>query len=373
MSAHEHWSDLRRTFSAETYERMLDNHALTDEQRQQIMKMRDRRARMEAETRFTEEQTKAYLRSRSKSSAALLAAREQMDAMRAPRDRATTHDLLHDLEVARSDYDRLSHEKSMSAELERVQQHLAELRAELGVPPPIQDVEEEEEDEEVIAAPPPPIDVIRPQVAGRVSDGPRGLRVLDAGVGGFPELVDSLVDDLVQFGVLRFELGSGSFMREKFVFLQYAGPNAGAVKRGRHVGQAAMVKEAMGGAHASMVFYDRDEMTTDNVLHRLLSIITADDGDFDLEQLRAMIDAQIAQAEAQADTVGDGGRHVLTAAEMRNHNFGAAECIRYVKAPAGPFNWLLLEPDASNLTRESSHATTRSCMTHAIMMLRFNV
>ena len=50
-TAHEHWEDLRRTFSAETYEQMLENHALTDEQRQQLMKMRDRRARMEAETR----------------------------------------------------------------------------------------------------------------------------------------------------------------------------------------------------------------------------------------------------------------------------------------------------------------------------------
>ena len=45
-----------------------------------------------------------------------------------------------------------------------------------------------------------------------------------------------------------FELGSGSFAREKYVFLQFAGPNTGAVKRGRHVGQAAIVKEAMGGA-----------------------------------------------------------------------------------------------------------------------------
>jgi Spy/CpxP family protein refolding chaperone len=52
-TAHEHWEDLRdmsRTFSAETYERMLENHALTDEQRQQLLKMRDRRSRMEAET-----------------------------------------------------------------------------------------------------------------------------------------------------------------------------------------------------------------------------------------------------------------------------------------------------------------------------------
>ena len=328
----------------------------------------------------------------------------------------TTHDVLEDLDTARAEFDRL-HETTMQDELARIQQQLVELRAELGLPPPIRDYDEDEDEDEDEdtdssedeadegAVPPPPIDVVRPQVAGHVSDGPRGLRVLGAGVGGFEELAESLVEDAVQFGVLRFELGSGSFMREKFVFLQYAGPQTGAVKRGRHVGQAAIVKEAMGGAHASMVFYDRIEMTTDNVLQRLLSIMTADDGDFDLDQLKAMIDAQIAKAAAAADVVGDGGRHVLTAAEMRHHgglppslpplflppalpascravppilllcyrstillyvnvqrclslgsacaDFGAVECIRYVKAAAGAFNWLLLEPDATNLTRES--------------------
>ena len=168
--------------------------------------------------------------------------------------------------------------------------------------------------------------------------------------GGFPELADSLVEDAVQFGVLRFELGSGSFMREKYVFMQYAGPSTGAVKRGRHVGQAAIVKEAMGGAHASMVFYDREEMTVETVLQRLLSIMTADDGEFSMEQLKAMIDEQIAKAAATVVDIGGDGRHVLSAAEMRNHDFGAMECIKYVKATAGPFNWLLLEPDATNLT-----------------------
>jgi hypothetical protein len=242
----------------------------------------------------------------------------------------TTHAVLEDLDTARAEFDRL-HETTMQDELARIQQQLVELRAELGLPPPIRDYDEDEDEDEDEdtdssedeadegAVPPPPIDVVRPQVAGHVSDGPRGLRVLGAGVGGFEELAESLVEDAVQFGVLRFELGSGSFMREKFVFLQYAGPQTGAVKRGRHVGQAAIVKEAMGGAHASMVFYDRIEMTTDNVLQRLLSIMTADDGDFDLDQLKAMIDAQIAKAAAAADVVGDGGRHVLTAAEMRHH------------------------------------------------------
>ena len=47
--AHEHWTDLQSTFSAQTYEKMLANHALTAAQRQQLMKMRDRRSRVEAE------------------------------------------------------------------------------------------------------------------------------------------------------------------------------------------------------------------------------------------------------------------------------------------------------------------------------------
>jgi hypothetical protein len=40
---------------------MLENHALTPEQRAQLMKMRDRRARLEAETRYTVEQSTSAL------------------------------------------------------------------------------------------------------------------------------------------------------------------------------------------------------------------------------------------------------------------------------------------------------------------------
>jgi hypothetical protein len=46
---------------AENYEKMLENHALTPEQRAQLMKMRDRRARLEAETRYTVEQSTSAL------------------------------------------------------------------------------------------------------------------------------------------------------------------------------------------------------------------------------------------------------------------------------------------------------------------------
>ena len=52
-----------------------------------------------------------------------------------------------------------------------------------------------------------------------------------------------------------------TFGREKFLFVQFTGPRASVVKRGRHVSQARLVEEAMGGAHLDIVFHERDDMT----------------------------------------------------------------------------------------------------------------
>jgi hypothetical protein len=133
----------------------------------------------------------------------------------------------------------------------------------------------------------------------------------------------------------------------RYVFVQYAGPAAPAVRRGRHVGQASFVKEAMGGAHATMVFSEPEDATVDAVLTRLLSIMTADDGEYSLADLKSLIEAQIAKAQLAADVGGD-GRHVRTAAEMANHDFGWRECLKYVASSHGPFNWLLVEPNVDN-------------------------
>eukprot|EP01051_Picozoa_sp_SAG22_P002461 SAG22_NODE_110_length_19679_cov_45.046527_13_plen_97_part_00 len=75
--------------------------------------------------------------------------------------------------------------------------------------------------------------------------------------------------DLTQFGLLKIALGGHAFSRDKYVFIQYTGERASAVKRGRHVSMAKQVEEAMGGAHLSLVFYDEAEMTVDGVLARL--------------------------------------------------------------------------------------------------------
>lgn len=220
-----------------------------------------------------------------------------------------------------------------------VHQENAALRAELGVAHPTED------GHHAAAAA-----VASPEEGPPAAEGlgPRGLEVLSMGVGGTSEMVLHLLDNRVQFGMLRFDVGSGTFMREKYVFIQYAGPRTSPVKRGRHVGQSSFVKEAMGGAHATMVVSDQADLTVDAVLSRLLSVITADDGNFSLDDLKAHIEAQIAKAAAACAI--ESHRRVLTAAEMKNHNYGWDVCLKYVTAPDGPFNWILMEPNPKKPT-----------------------
>ena len=56
-----------------------------------------------------------------------------------------------------------------------------------------------------------------------------------AGAGSVNEMVKSCDESRVMFALLRFDLGTGSFARTKWVFLHWNGESTSAVKRGRFV------------------------------------------------------------------------------------------------------------------------------------------
>lgn len=56
------------------------------------------------------------------------------------------------------------------------------------------------------------------------------LKVVAAGSAGVDELKQYVDDSTVSFAVVKFEFGSGSFKRNKFLFLHVNGENCSAVK-----------------------------------------------------------------------------------------------------------------------------------------------
>eukprot|EP01051_Picozoa_sp_SAG22_P002462 SAG22_NODE_110_length_19679_cov_45.046527_14_plen_156_part_00 len=78
-----------------------------------------------------------------------------------------------------------------------------------------------------------------------------------------------------------------------------------------------------------------------------LAIMSADDGEFSMHDLKAQMEAQLEAARrAQLATSSAAVHpHAKSAAEMTSHRFTWSECRKFVQDRDGPFNWMLLEPD----------------------------
>jgi len=93
-----------------------------------------------------------------------------------------------------------------------------------------------------------------------------------AGGGGVEELAKYLSDAEVLWAMLRFELGSGSFMRSKVVLVHFNGEDCPAVKRARSNSLINEVKNALRSSndgdnfHACIELKRADEVTAENVL-----------------------------------------------------------------------------------------------------------
>ena len=87
----------------------------------------------------------------------------------------------------------------------------------------------------------------------------------------------------VQFGVIRFVIGSGNFSRSKFCFVHVVGESVPVVKRGKHNSRKEEIMAAMQGSHTDLSFTSAAEVTTEAILTHMLSIITADEGEGELD------------------------------------------------------------------------------------------
>jgi len=93
------------------------------------------------------------------------------------------------------------------------------------------------------------------------SDKPGELPLLNAGSLSVPELVSSLKEDDLCFGLLRLGFGSGRFRRVKWVSLTWSGPSVGAVRRARAMQARASMKSKLGPVSVEMEVTSVDDLT----------------------------------------------------------------------------------------------------------------
>ena len=172
---------------------------------------------------------------------------------------------------------------------------------------------------------------------------------------GLEDLRGCLDPGRVMFGVIRFELGSGSFARSKYCFIHVVGESVGAMKRGKHNSRKEEIMEKMQGSHTDISFDSAEEVNLDTILTHMLSTIAADEGGsegkVDMEAFRKQLEEQMAKApepepepEPEAGAEGDGRPRKRTAVDL-GIDFGQA--LEHVRSQNGSLNWLLAEPDAA--------------------------
>ena len=191
--------------------------------------------------------------------------------------------------------------------------------------------------------------------------------------GSVDELVTSLDPAKVFFGLLRFDLGQGSFARTKYsfcrrailrsslttccrryVFIHWNGESSPAVKRGRWnatMGQALM--QIGMTPTVTIEFQDRADVTMEKVLTALQKACVNDgdigDSSFSIDKLKADFEAMLKKAESMNLEEVDPNK-LPTANDMKRKFTWeqAHKLVAQVGPPPGPFNWMLVRHDPAH-------------------------
>eukprot|EP00667_Euglena_gracilis_P016014 EG_transcript_16697 len=142
----------------------------------------------------------------------------------------------------------------------------------------------------------------------------------------------------VLWGLVRFSFGSGTFKRDKFIFVHFNGQNVGAVKRGKFTAQKGAVSTALGSCHSDLEISTVDDCTTDHFFEKLNRVFVSDSGQISLAELKAQY--------MQSVVAGEKPTHRRLASEMKVQ---AAKVLEAIRQPTGPFNWGLFEPNPTEL------------------------
>lgn len=209
--------------------------------------------------------------------------------------------------------------------------------------------------------------------------------VLAVGTGGVAELSAQLDDRTVSWALLRFQIGSGTFMRTKLVVLHCNGNAAPVMLRGWLNARSQEVLRLIGDVHATIEVQSASELSIDSVCERLLPLFNGDDLNYSAKDLHAEYEkmvqllkqqeaekAEKAKEKRRSCTDEGTGRRVSLPAleavpepvaeevpeppaaplelahveekEVLPEVTSAHEALQSVSADAGTFNWLLLEP-----------------------------
>ncbi|CAE7947096.1 unnamed protein product [Symbiodinium sp. KB8] len=161
-----------------------------------------------------------------------------------------------------------------------------------------------------------------------------------------------LKDDSVAWALLRWEVGSGTFVRSKLVAIHFNGDEVPTVRRGRLNARSAEVLGLLGEAHATIEVKCKEDLHLDFVCERLMKVLTSDSmaKSMSAEALRKDYEMLIEKTKSEKAKGKDKALRVpRTVKDHPGKQISVDRILAAVGDTTGPYNWALLEPERLEL------------------------
>jgi len=178
-----------------------------------------------------------------------------------------------------------------------------------------------------------------------------GLKCVGAGAGGVDEMATFLNEDTVQWGLLRFAIGSGTFKRNKMLLVHFSGINCSGLKRAKFNRNTPAAEKAFGDTNFKLPVEEKSEMSLENILEQTKHVFAGDSlGDYSIADMKADYESMVADTRKKAiEAMLKGDEETAKRKTAKEMGVTADEALSLVRKPMGAFNWVLFMPDPAKL------------------------
>lgn len=149
------------------------------------------------------------------------------------------------------------------------------------------------------------------------------------GTDAIDNAIDRLDESKVQLLFSKFPVGSGTFKRNKFIYVQYIGPKCGIVKRGLGISEITgfTAKTMLGVPGFSTT--DKSDLSFESLVRQLRTVFVTDNGTFSLEQIKEEYKTRLKEEQKMMHDERNGAAGAPNHRQRRN----TAPVVRIPKAP----------------------------------------
>eukprot|EP00040_Diaphanoeca_grandis_P011201 m.57363 g.57363 ORF g.57363 m.57363 type:complete len:560 (-) comp22376_c0_seq1:334-2013(-) len=179
-----------------------------------------------------------------------------------------------------------------------------------------------------------------------------GFKIAGCGPGGIGEMSEHLNEDTVQWGLLRFSIGSGTFQRNKMLLIHFNGVNCSGLSKAKKNRSAQKAEDTLSPFNTKLVLTEKEEVNLDNVLELTKKVFAGDNlKDFSIADMKSDYEHMIADTRKKnIEAMLKGDDETTKRQTAKEMGVSAEDALKLVRKPMGAFNWALFRPDAADFT-----------------------